>query len=215
VLGVLVVFLLACGSGGAKRREQLADPNPDVRIAALKALAEARDTVAVPKIVELLADTEPDVRKEAARALGRIGDRRAVEPLAGFYRSEQVEDVADAGARALIQFGAAAIEPFTGLLSSIRPTVRAGAARALGKLKAHEAVAALIRALGDRDERVQIAAVYALREIGDPAGLEAIARAVETGDGAAEAAGEAALSGRGYQGELNRAKRLSRRVPYP
>lgn len=191
------------------------DPDADVKIAAIKALAEAKDTVAVPRIMELLQDTVPDVRLEAATGLGKIGDMRAAQPLADFYDKEKIEDVQDAGIRALIHLGGYSIQPLIGLLRSIRPAVRAGAARALGKLQARDAVNPLIWLLRDRDTDVKQAAIYALRQIGDGRGLDAIASLIQDADPDVEGAAERALSGEGYQEEFERAKRKIRQLPYP
>jgi HEAT repeat protein len=218
-LGALVVssvlFLSACGSKLPRLREQLNDPGPDIKTTAIKALAEAQDTVSVPKIVELLQDTVPVVRKEAARGLGKIGDPRACQPLADFYDREQLEDVQDAGIRALTHLGRYSVQPLIGLLRSFRQEVRAGAARALGRLRARDAVDPLIRLLRDRTPEAKQAAIFALRQIGDERGLDAIASLVEDADQDVERAAERALSGEGYQEQLNRAKRKIRRLPYP
>ncbi|MCX6841388.1 MAG: HEAT repeat domain-containing protein, partial [candidate division WOR-3 bacterium] len=197
-LGVLVVslcFLSACASKLPKLREQLNDPDPDVKIAAIQALAEAKDTVSVPSIVGLLQDSVPEVRKEAAKGLGKIGDERACQPLADFYDKEKIEDVQDVGIRALLRLGAYSVRPLIDLLRSIRSTVRAGAARALGKLRAPDAVDPLIWLLRDRDPDVRMAAIIALRQIGDERGMNAIAAAVQDTDPDVEGAAEKALSG--------------------
>jgi len=210
-----VLFLSACGSKLPKLHEQLDDPDPDVKVAAIQALAEAKDTVSVTGIVELLQDTVPEVRKEAATGLGKIGDERACQPLADFYDKEQVEDVQNAGIRALIHLSTYAVQPLIGLLRSIRPVVRAGAARALGKLQARDAVDPLIRLLHDRDKDVRRASIFALRKIGDERGIDAIASLVQDADQDVERAAERALSGEGYQEQLNKAKRKIRQLPYP
>ena len=193
----------------------LNDPDPDVKIAAIKALAEAKDTVAVPRIAELLQDTVPDVRKEAATGLGKIGDKRAAQPLADLCNREELEDIQGAGFRALIHLSTYSVQPLIGLLRSARPVVRAGAARALGKLQARDAVSPLIWLLRDRDTDVKQAAIYALRQIGDERGMDAIASMVQDIDPDVEGAAERALSGEGYQEELNKAKRKIRQLPYP
>jgi HEAT repeat protein len=213
----VISFLLlsACGSKLPKLRAQLNDPDPDKKIAAIQALAEAKDTVSVPRIVELLQDTVPDVRKEAATGLGKIGDGRACQPLADFYDKEKLEDVQDAGIRALVRLGKFSVEPLIGLLSSIRPVVRSGAARALGKLQARRAVDPLIALLHDRNPDVVQDAIIALREIGDSRGLDAVATAVQDTNPNIERTAEGALSGQGYQEQLNRTKRIVRRLPYP
>lgn len=211
----LVLFLPACGSKLPKLREQLNDPDPDKKIAAIQALAEAKDTVSVPRIAELLQDAMPAVRKEAATGLGKIGDRRACQPLADLYNNEQMEDVHGAAVRALIHLSTYSVQPLIGLLRSSRPVVRAGAARALGKLQARAAVDPLIWLLRDRDQNVRVAAIFALRRIGDERGLDAIASAVQDTDQDVERAAERALSGEGYQEQLNKAKRKIRQLPYP
>jgi len=215
VLGVSLCFLSACGSKLPKLRQQLNYPDPDKKIAAIQALAEAKDTVSVPLMVELLKDTLPEVRKEAATGLGKIGDRRACQPLADFYDKEQIRDVQDAGIRALIHLSTYSVEPLIGLLQSIRPVVRSGAARALGKLGARRAVGPLMSLLHDRDTDVRMDAIFALRQIGDERGLDAIASMAQDTNPDIEGAAERALSGEGYQEQLNKAKRVVRRLPYP
>ena len=211
----VAILLLSCGSKLPKLREQLSDPDSDARIAAIKSLAEAKDTASVPKIVQLLQDSVPDVRKEAARGLGKMADERACQPLADLYARETIEDVADAAVRALVNLGSWSVKPLIGLLRSGRAEVRAGAAKALGRLQAPDAVDPLIWLLRAREPSVRVAAVAALRQIGDERGIDAIAKAVESTDPEVESAAEKALSGEGYQEQLNRAKRLTRRLPYP
>jgi HEAT repeat protein len=214
---LVIPFLLlsACGSKLPKLRTHLNDPDPDKKIAAIQALADAKDTASVPLIIALLQDSVPDVRKEAATGLGKIGDGRACQPLADFYDKEKVEDVQDAGVRALVRLGKHSVEPLIGLLGSIRPVVRSGAARALGKLQARRAVDPLIALLHDRDPDVVQDAIIALREIGESRGLDAVATAVQDTNPNIERAAEGALSGQGYQEQLNRTKRIVRRLPYP
>jgi HEAT repeat protein len=209
-----LLLLSACGSKLPGLREQLKDPDPDKRAAAIQALGEARDTVSVPKIVELLLDSVPVVRKAAAIWLGKMGDRRAAQPLADFYDKEQSKDLQSAALQSLIHLSSYSIDPLIGLLSSIRPAVRSGAAQALGKLRARRALDPLIALLRDRDVGVRKDAIYALRQIGDDRGLDAIAAMVQDTNPDIEGAAERALSGEGYQEQLNRAKRAARRIPF-
>jgi HEAT repeat protein len=60
-----------------------------------------------------------------------------------------------------------------------------------------------------------MAAIFALRQIGNRRGLDAIAGAVQDADPDVELEAEKALSGEGYQEQLNRAKRAARQLPYP
>jgi HEAT repeat protein len=217
-LGVFVVELLlfcTCGSKLPGLRAQLGDPDPGVRIAAIQALAVAKDTASVMRIVELLQDTVPAVRKAAAVGLGKMADRRAAQPLADFYNKEQSLDLQMATLQSLIHLSSYSVEPLIGLLGSIRPVVRSGAARALGKLGAKRAVDPLIVLLHDRSPDVRKDAIFALRQIGDERGLDAVASLVQDTNPEIESAAEQALGGAGYQEELNRAKRAVRHLPYP
>jgi HEAT repeat protein len=212
----LVVSLLfsACGSKLPKLRAQLGDPDPGARIAAIQALAEAKDTASVMRIVELLRDTVAVVRTAAAIGLGKIGDRRAAQPLADLCDKEQSRDVQSAGLQALVHLSSYSVDPLIGLLSSIRPAVRSGAARALGKLGASRAVDPLMALLHDRSTDVRKDAIYALRQIGDERGLDAIFSLAQDTNPEIEGAAEQALGGAGYEEQLNRAKRAARRIPY-
>jgi len=169
----------------------------------------------VLRIGELLQDSVPDVRKEAAAGLGLIGDSRACQPLADLFGIEQREEIQGAAVRSLVHIGTPSVQPLIGLLRSPRPAVRSGAAHALGKLQARDAVYPLIRLLRDSDRNVRMGAVYALRQIGDKRGLDAIATSVQDTDQEVERAAERALSGEGYQEQLNKAKRKIRQLPYP
>jgi HEAT repeat protein len=216
VFAVISFLLLsACGSKLPKMRTQLGDPDPDMKIAAIQALAIAKDTASVLRIAELLRDTVPDVRKEAAAGLGIIGDARACQPLAELFDAEQREDIQGTAVRALVHLGEPSIQPLIGLLRSTRPAVRGGAAHALGKLKAKDAVDPLISLLRDRVPEVRAAAIVGLRQIGDQRGLDAIATSVQDSNEEVERAAERALSGEGYEEQLNKAKHRIRQLPYP
>ena len=206
VAGTLMVLLLACGSSVRQARRDLDSPNPSVRMAALRILAKAGDMQCVPDVVVLLGDADPDVRKQAARTLGRIGDERATSPLADLYETEPDDDV-----RALVRIGRASAETLIELAGSRRPSIRRGAILALGKLRASTAVDVAIWRLKDVDPSVRIAAIHALRAIGDARGMEAIAATAEDGNEDVERAAERALGGRGYQDQLDRARRTARR----
>jgi cyclophilin family peptidyl-prolyl cis-trans isomerase/HEAT repeat protein len=58
------------------------DPNPPVRINALHALADYRDSTLAPQLTPLLDDPVPNVQVEAAETLGRLGGPEAAKGLA-------------------------------------------------------------------------------------------------------------------------------------
>ena len=79
----------ACGSSGVKNKsaidhlvKKLNDTDPDVRVAAAKALGWKKDKRAVEPLIKKLKDNDDKVRHAAIKALGEIGDERAAPPLA-------------------------------------------------------------------------------------------------------------------------------------
>ena len=113
----------------------LADPDPEVRWAAIEEIGEEKDPYAVPPLLQVLAeDPRARMRQAAAFALGRQGDARALDPLLNALKDPEA-------------------------------TVREGAVTALGWLKAPEALSKLQTALKDPDARVRWAAASALRRL--------------------------------------------------
>jgi HEAT repeat protein len=66
---------------GRAVRRALGDADPDVRIAAVWALVEYRDTRSLNQAAELLRDPVERVRHEVGRALGAFGSEEALEAL--------------------------------------------------------------------------------------------------------------------------------------
>jgi HEAT repeat protein len=181
----------------------LADRDPDVRAAAIQALAlcaseEAawallhamRDGDADPdRVVErltaewavlplLAALREPDfadVRSWLAEALGLTQDPRAEGPVVRLLGGGDDEERTRA-CRALGRIGRLSSSPaLMAALSDGSETVRAQAARALGVLSEVRSVPALVDLMGDRSWWVRARAAEALRALG-PLGMEALRR---------------------------------------
>jgi len=64
-------------------------------------LGKARNTEAVPVLIEALADSDYDVRRETANALGLLGDPRAEARLVEVAANDSREDVKKAASKAL------------------------------------------------------------------------------------------------------------------
>jgi hypothetical protein len=72
----------------ALAREALSDPDPDVRLSALMALSNAKDSSAVPALVAVLHGPEPAERFLALGALAATGTPEARDAVAGELTSE-------------------------------------------------------------------------------------------------------------------------------
>jgi len=156
--------------------------------------AENLGTVSVDPLVHfLLADWSPIPgwnrsvsmanKLEIVEALGNLHDARAVEPLSevirknvpqGFARESDLTLVYKT-IEALINIGDPSAAPV--LIEGLNSSVGNSCAQALGKLKATQAVPALIERLDD--QKVAEAAAVALMKINDPAGVKALLPAIE------------------------------------
>jgi HEAT repeat protein len=156
----------------------LADASGGVRVVAAKALADIKDSRAIPLITELLrrsewggrttlaevlihfgepavppliallADERPHSRYWAIYILGRLGDPRAVEPLISLMRQEGEAWLRNAVIAALGQLGNAVAAPAV-IEALTDPALRASAARSLGRIGDARAIVALLSALAD------------------------------------------------------------------
>jgi HEAT repeats/PBS lyase HEAT-like repeat len=116
-------------------RQMQIEPDPLVRRAVVRAIAEFRTPMAQQVLEAGLADDEPAVRVACCQALGRRAEAISIGSLANSLRTDEDVDV------------------------------RLAAAEALGKTKSREAIQALIVALDDRDPALQYAGVQSMKSI--------------------------------------------------
>ncbi|MBI2300786.1 MAG: HEAT repeat domain-containing protein [Armatimonadetes bacterium] len=119
-------------------------------------------------MVEFLSDLELPVRAAAADALGRMG-KPAARPLLDGALNSPDKDVRSNGTKALQAIGAVAIPEMVEAVKSGKPTMRVGAAVALGRMKTPRAIDSLIGALGAKEGEVRLACRDALVAIGTDA----------------------------------------------
>ncbi|MDZ4799327.1 MAG: HEAT repeat domain-containing protein [Bryobacteraceae bacterium] len=84
---LFAVGLLACLSAAA---QDLADPDPKVRVKAARALAK-NGSESIPRLLPLLKDATIDVRREAVRSIVAIGTHHSVDPLIQATRDNDPE----------------------------------------------------------------------------------------------------------------------------
>ncbi|HEX7171294.1 MAG TPA: HEAT repeat domain-containing protein [Candidatus Limnocylindria bacterium] len=164
----------------------LTDESEYVRRGAAKALGRLGDARAAQPLMSALQDADKDVRLSAAESLRSFMSAEKVDELA---RDGQLQATvaslnegdalrAAGAARALVSFGADAVQPLIGVLRHRDGSVRAAAAESLGRLGDARAVQPLIAALDDADIGVVISSATALGNLGDKraaAALESIA----------------------------------------
>jgi HEAT repeat protein/MFS family permease len=190
----------------------LADPRFAVRFEAVVSIARrGQDERLTSALVDVLGCSEPALSTVAAWALGRIGDERAIPPLrAGLdaeYRSVRAHC-----ARALGSIGDPDVKPLLirRLSSELDRGLRLAYSSALGKLRAADALPALLRYLrmsgiGDEMPRKEYALAVA-RIVGAEDPFLGLLRGTEVDPGTsasqALAAARRGLMDSGYRNEL-------------
>jgi HEAT repeat protein len=184
----------------------LRDPRPEIREAAVAAVAAQRGADLFAALEPLLADasvgvrraalealagnaserirqlllglleSDPDMRRDAIRALGRVGDDRMIPKVIQIFRSCDPEQKAFA-VQALSAIGSPSVEPFIAQQLGHRdPRVRRHSVTALVRLGTSSALRRVRVALEDEDERVRLAVVKALASCPHPIARSALER---------------------------------------
>lgn len=167
--------------------------NRNLRLGAIGALAEIKDSGAVSALTDMMGDPKSEVRWQAAIALGEMGSHEAVAPLLrgledpdkyvrygsaislfknGYQPSDDAEwawyYAAMQDWERLRTLGSSALAPLFNLLRDIDSDVRVQAVRVLGDIGDREAGPILIRSLGDADRQVRWEAALASQKCGIP-----------------------------------------------
>jgi len=153
--------------------DQLRHPNPNMRSRAMVALAQSDDPGVVPRLMAMLSEPDIPLRRSAVKALGTVG-KRSVQPLTECLASTDDLTIGSSCCKALAQVA----DQWTGL-----PFPEATMDLLCRKALEHNPV-------------VQITAVMALGEMGEPA-LPRLQRILQEGDAAVQVACVNALAGLG------------------
>lgn len=117
----------------------LAHTNPDVRLAAVKGIEDARLASAAPKLIELLTDKDRPAAERVAvvKALRVLADKRAVNPIQALLAAAEPATLKTEALRALAALNPdAARTAAQKLLDQPDPTLLAEAVAVLGSTKA-------------------------------------------------------------------------------
>lgn len=154
---------------------QLRHPNPNMRSRAMAALAGSGDPTVAPRLMAMLSEPDVPLRRSAVKALGAVGER-AVQPLTERLASTDDLTVGSSCCKALAQVA----DQWTGLQFP----------DATLEMLCHKALAP--------NPVVQITAVMALGEMGEPA-LPRLQKILREGDVAVQVACINALAGLGLE----------------
>jgi HEAT repeat protein len=188
--------------------QKLKSSDWETRAGAARALADARESKAVPGLIKALEDAIGGERQAVTEALGTIGHPAAVDALISALKGRQQQpkirrqdsaagtETAEykAAAEALASIGPPSLNPLIGLLNSDDKNHRRWAAYALGRIKDAKALDPLIERLQDPRSEVRQAAARALGDLGEPRAAQALVKIVagrdlETRRAAADALG--------------------------
>jgi HEAT repeat protein len=146
-------------------------------------------------LIPLLLDKQEFIRREAANALGATGSRSAVQPLIQLLTTDKEPSVRAAAAIALGKIkDDGAVVPLANVLngstsgkkSKARENefVMRSAAQALGEIRSHAGVSALIATLSDEKNELEVrrTAAAALGAIGDITAAPALKTAADSSD---------------------------------
>lgn len=160
----------------------LDDPDPGVRIAAIRLVGEIGDRSVNDNVRSLTSDPDPGIRVAAARALGRLGGKTA-EPDFVRLLGDPEPRVREAAVHAAAGAGLRPLVPaISERLGDSDEGVRLAAARALGVLADRAAVPALLDAFRDASPDLKHSITLAVSRLDMPSLTELIARLVESGD---------------------------------
>ena len=181
------VVLEACaalhgmGYGGANHGIALSLTNSSarVRLRAAEILGEIKDRASVEELARATQDRSWRVRMAAIRALGRMKATGAVGPLRQALKDDHAEVRAQA-AVALQGIGTTTgvVWPLVDDLQSDRPSRQTAAARALGRIRATQAVAALTKTVSHADLELACRSVEALAAIDSGPARSSLVRAL-------------------------------------
>ena len=137
----------------------------------LRVLGHLGDESIAREVYPLLENEHPEVRTNGAYALGELKNPQATPYLVNLLGDED-SLVSRSAANALIKIGPATVPTLLAELPRRKGSTETWIIYILGKLKASEAMDALVGKLGSPDTFVRRYATAALTEIGDPGAEE-------------------------------------------
>jgi HEAT repeat protein len=177
--------------GRAEAIEELVKPkvfrssDAQVRWAAVTAIGRLGDYRVIDHLLKAVEDREWIVRTEAVTELmAKVKDiidrkdARLARVLVHMFSLEN-EEIVDLAINGFQEIGAGGLRWLHEALRNSSPTIRANAARALGKMKSQGSTPYLMDLLRDEDGSVRASAAEALGQIGDKVAIEALVTRIQ------------------------------------
>jgi HEAT repeat protein len=142
------------------------DKSADVRLRVAHSFAACSDDEAISSLMTLIRDSKDAVANMAARSLAK-NPKSSLALLIRLFGDKEWK-LRSRAAMAIKRMGLGAVEALKSALEDNDANVRFWAAICLGNLRDRNHSKILLEKLQDRDIGVRIAALRALREIGDP-----------------------------------------------
>ena len=159
---------------------------PELRLEAMKGLAQTHDSAYRGQLEQALRDPSPPVQGRAADALGQLGDRKGVPALLELLQHTTDLQVKLAAAQALVQLGEdKGQRVLESLLASARPEERLRAASLLC-LRGHEKALALLTEAIDKNlvpEPLRLGFLACLTQAGNEAARQKLQLQLRSGPG--------------------------------
>ncbi|MCZ7638001.1 MAG: HEAT repeat domain-containing protein [Verrucomicrobia bacterium] len=168
---------------------------PDRKQVVIQALGERRDPAALPALLTATTGSSQPVRLAAVRALGSLSHTDAI-PTLSRLTADADQEIAQAAKESLAslegrEVDAAALK----LLASAEASERLTGVELIGRRRMTGSVSDLLKAAGDADRRVRVAAVRQVGELGSAAQVPAVlALLTKATDGQDRGAAEQALT---------------------
>jgi HEAT repeat protein len=188
----------------------------NIRWAAVAAVGKLGDYRVIDCLLKAVADPEWIVRTQAVTELmGKVQevrdrrDARQIHVLIHMLSLEN-EEIVGLAVEGLKEFAAESLTPLREALNNSSGTIRANAARALGKLASPQSVPCLLASLQDGDWRVRACSAEALGTIGDPTSIEPLIQKLDDNVAKVQEQASAALVRFGKEATLPLLNALSR-----
>ncbi len=164
-----------------------------ILLKAVIALKRLRDPAAVPALLDLVRSPKATLRRRVIETLGQSGDVSVVPTLAERLREDSAPDVRAAAARALGELKAADAVPALEEALRDEMSVRIQVVIALGNVRHKHSLAALMAMLKDGAAEVRYHALNAIGKYQEPKSMKAVASMLQDSEPMVKAAAEKVL----------------------